>query len=244
MLKLLKYELIGSYRQYFITFVLYLVLCFMTAFLPNGIAQFTSGLLVVAVFGISISIFVNIVLYFNKSMYKRSGYLTLTLPVSTHQLILSKLFGAIIWIILASLILFIGISGMILLSSQLSISLNDWFSIIQHIFKDLATHFTAFIELILHFLLSLSSAILSLYFTVTFVHTKFVRKYKTVVGIAGYVFVFWLLSFITANFIDQSFLWSLTANQAFWINCIFEGILVLLFYFGTVYLIDHFIEVE
>lgn len=78
----------------------------------------------------------------------------------------------------------------------------------------------------------------------TFVHTKFVRKYKTAVGIAGYVFVFWLLSFVLANFIDQSFLWSLTANRAFWMNCVFEGILALLFYFGTVYLIDHFIEVE
>lgn len=244
MLKLLKYELIGSYRQYFITFVLYLVLCFMTVFLPNAIAQFTSGLLVVAFFGISISIFVNIVLYFNKSMYTRSGYLTLTLPVSTHQLILSKLIGAIIWTILACFILFVGISGMVLLSSQLSISLSDWFSIIQHIFKDIATHFTVFAKGILQLLLSLSSAILSLYLTVTFVHTKFVRKYKTAVGIAGYVFVFWLLSFVLANFTDQSFLWSLTANQAFWMNCVFEGILALLFYFGTVYLIDHFIEVE
>ena len=39
---------------------------------------------------IIISTAINIALNYRNSMFKRPGYLTLTLPVTTHQLILSK----------------------------------------------------------------------------------------------------------------------------------------------------------
>lgn len=242
MLKLLKYELIGSYRQYFLTFVLYLLLCLMTPFLPDFISNFTMGLIMVAVFGISISIFVNIVLYFNNSMYKKGGYLTLTLPVSTKSLVLSKWLGAMIWSVLAGIILLIGLSGLLILA--VNVPLSDLLTVSADFVKSLFDNISVLLKGIFHGFLSLSSGILSLYFTVTFVHTKFVRKYKTVVGIVGYIIAAFLFGILLEQITMQSIFVNLSTNQLFWISCLFEGLLCAVFYFGSVYLIDHYIEIE
>ena len=90
MLKLLKYEIVQSYRQYFLTFAIFLILCIMTPWVPDFINGILASLLVFAFIGISIAINVNVILNFNRSMYKRPGYLTLTLPVSTNKLLAVK----------------------------------------------------------------------------------------------------------------------------------------------------------
>ena len=112
MLKLLKYELLGSYRQFCVTFLIFLIGCFVLPYLPlpQAIMSMLLSIVVVAVLGIIISIYVNIILYFKKSMFSRAGYLTLTLPTSTQELILVKLLGAMIWSIVAGVILVVGVS--------------------------------------------------------------------------------------------------------------------------------------
>ena len=62
-----------------------------------------SGLLV----ALAISTLFLIIRRFKNSVYEREGYLTLTLPVNEHQIILSKLLGAVIWTILSTLALFL-----------------------------------------------------------------------------------------------------------------------------------------
>lgn len=62
-----------------------------------------SGLLV----ALAISTLFLIIRRFKNSVYEREGYLTLTLPVNEHQIILSKLLGAIIWTILSTIALFL-----------------------------------------------------------------------------------------------------------------------------------------
>ena len=84
MLKLLKYEMIQSYRQYFLTLGIFLILCVLAPLLPDFISQVLSSLMIFAMLGISIAVLVNVITNFNRSMYKRPGYLTLTLPVSTE----------------------------------------------------------------------------------------------------------------------------------------------------------------
>ena len=48
----------------------------------------------------SISTLILIIRRFKGSVYERQGYLTLTLPVSEHQIILAKLLGAFLWSLL------------------------------------------------------------------------------------------------------------------------------------------------
>ena len=93
MLKLLKYEIIQSYRQYLLTFAIFLIMCTLTPWMPDFISGILLTLLIIAFMGISIAINVNVILNFNRSMYKRPGYLTLTLPVSTNKLVAAKYLG-------------------------------------------------------------------------------------------------------------------------------------------------------
>ena len=51
---------------------------------------------------LSISTLILIIRRFKGSVYDRQGYLTLTLPVSEHQIILAKLLGAFIWSLISS----------------------------------------------------------------------------------------------------------------------------------------------
>ena len=58
---------------------------------------------------LSISTLILIIRRFKGSVYDRQGYLTLTLPVSEHQIILAKLLGAFIWSIISSAVFFLSI---------------------------------------------------------------------------------------------------------------------------------------
>ena len=63
------------------------------------------GFLILVFGGLSVTLWIAtiflIVRRFKGSVYDRQGYLTLTLPVSEHQIITAKLLGALIWSIIS-----------------------------------------------------------------------------------------------------------------------------------------------
>ncbi|MEX2784940.1 ABC transporter permease [Streptococcus sp. H49] len=64
------------------------------------------GILISATWVATLFIIIN---RFSKNIFGREGYLTMTLPVSAHQLILSKLLMSFAWIVFNSFVLVIGI---------------------------------------------------------------------------------------------------------------------------------------
>lgn len=73
-----------------------------------GTSFMTFGILIATLF---LSTFFLIINRFRKNVYGRQGYLTMTLPVNSHHIILSKLLVSIVWYFLATVttILSIGI---------------------------------------------------------------------------------------------------------------------------------------
>ena len=138
--KLLKYEFksLGKWylSLYAITGLLSLVIGFWvrtityraehsSRFVEHGPATAEAWLLGITVFafaiiiiGILISTFFLVVSRFYKNIYGRQGYLTMTLPVNSHQLILSKLSAALIWYFIATLVILL--SGFIIAGITLS----------------------------------------------------------------------------------------------------------------------------
>ncbi|MCP6280469.1 hypothetical protein NL459_27975, partial [Klebsiella pneumoniae] len=53
---------------------------------------------------------------FKGSVYDRQGYLTLTLPVSEHQIITAKLLGGLVWSILSYIVFILSILIIIFLT--------------------------------------------------------------------------------------------------------------------------------
>ncbi|WP_041139998.1 hypothetical protein [Beduini massiliensis] len=242
MLKLLKYELIGSYRQYLLTFVIYLLLCCATPFLPAVINQFLSGLLMVALFGIVISIFVNIVQHFSRSMFSRPGYLTLTLPVSSKELVFSKMIGALIWTFAAFFILGLGL--MILMMLIADFSFGDIFTAINQFCYYISLYPGAVVRSLIAALTSTLAMIASFYFTITFVHTKYVTKNRVLIGVGGYILGLLALGFIMDSSLFYGLINSLNGTSLYIFNIFINAVFLVVFFVGTTYLIDNKLQIE
>lgn len=234
MLKLLKYEIIESYRQYLLTFVVFLILCTITPLVPMFISNILSILVAIAFAGIFIAIFLNVIISFNRSMYKRPGYLTLTLPVRTEKLIGAKLIGSLIWVVISMLVLMIGIMILIMVTGE--VSFLEFAEFTRYSFAYIFNHFDVVVIKFVDALAAIVTLILSFYLVITFTKTRFVPKYKVPAGIALY-FVGWVL--ITKILMKLSII-----NINVLTSIALSVFLSVIFYVAIVYLINHQIEVE
>lgn len=242
MLKLLKYEVIQSYRQYLLTFGAFFILCIVAPFLPSFISGVLSSLIIFAFMGISIAILVNVIVNFNRSMYKRPGYLTLTLPVSTEKLVGAKFLGSLIWVFVSSIVLTIGVVILVFLVGELPIDVI--FNALGELIGAIFENFGIVMVNLLDSLTMVSSMILSFYATITLTKTKYIPKYKTAIGMVLYVVVLILgINILLWNPIAE-FIAGLDTISSSVFSIVINLILSVGFYLLTVYLIDHKIEVE
>ncbi len=110
-------------------------------FVLFGTSTLTFGILIATLF---LSTFLLVINRFRNNIYGRQGYLTMTLPVSSHHIILSKLLASTIWSFLAGItaLLSVGvIASVVLMVSpepvipEIRVLLEhaDWGVIITHI---------------------------------------------------------------------------------------------------------------
>ncbi len=195
MMKLLKYEIRRGYEQYLILFVAMIGVALMVRFggfsqvmndggmiSENGSLQVSAiaaiilimiyGLLV---FGSIVFVGLQILRNFNRSMFKSQGYLTLTLPVSTTKLLLSKMLVASFWFGLTILAIFISS----ILMTEVSLTLGSIFGANVDI-QLLAVS-------VIEFMISTMQSVLCAYMIITFVHTKYVKSHRILVAIITYI---------------------------------------------------------
>lgn len=101
-----------------------------------------------------------------------------------------------------------------------------------------------FVLYLINFFAGISAMILSFFFVITLTKTKYIPKYKTVLGIVIYVLGFIIIANIFTLSPISNFISSLTSRQNIIFEIIIIGIFAVILYFLTVYLIDHKIEVE
>lgn len=251
MLKLLKYELIHSWRTFGVVYLAFLLVCFIIPFTNpmysgNLLSNFLLFILIFLTIGISVSIIVSIAMTFNRSMFKRPGYLTLTLPVNTHQLLLSKLVANVLWIFISSLVLFFGFFIMAILlgvtAGEFVFTMSDFFDLLT-IFE-----YVDWYQLFIFTISGLSTCIMSLlliYLSITAAHTKFITRFKTGFSLIFYFVASYLFSSIF-NFIENTFF---NFTSQFWLNDLYLTIGVtiifaVLYYFASYYIIEHKLEIE
>ena len=228
--------------QYFLTLGIFLILCVLAPLLPDFISQVLSSLMIFAMLGISIAVLVNVITNFNRSMYKRPGYLTLTLPVSTEKLVGAKFIGSLIWVFVSSIVLSLGILIIVFLIGN--VPLNTLFDLFGELLKALGNNFGLVVINLIDSIAMVSSMILSFYAIITLTKTKYIPKHKTVIGIIVYVALLILGSSLLMWQPIESFVMSLDSTASVWFSIVLNLVLATAFYFFTVYLIDHKIEVE
>ncbi|SJZ45169.1 hypothetical protein [Anaerorhabdus furcosa] len=252
MLKLIKYEMIHSYRSFAIIFGVFLLACVLVPFLPYDISIIGATLIMFAFFGISIAVFVTIIRNYNTSMFKKPGYLTLTLPVSTHELVISKVLSALIWLFITSVILFLGLIILVMAVMVVEGYQVNLFEIINEIFKNFSKFdFASLFSLLFQLTVQSIVTILGFFALTTILQTKYTRNHKTALGFI----IFVLYAFVTAIIGDML---PINNNELFmefnsygnfhlninWMAVLYSCIEIAFFYIITIFVINKKIEIE
>ena len=179
---------------------------------------------------LSISTLILIIQRFKGSVYDRRGYLTLTLPVSEHQILSAKLLGAFVWSLASTVVclfsLYIIISMIqpdAFLSSFAEYMLKNytddfWLALISYIFNTLA-------------------GILCIYLSISI--GQLFNEYRTALAVVAYIAIQVVLGFVTLNLrIDFDYNWVLSFE-------IFKDlILSVSFYLGTYYILKNKVNLQ
>lgn len=179
---------------------------------------------------LSISTLILIIQRFKGSVYDRRGYLTLTLPVSEHQILSAKLLGAFVWS-LASTVVFLFSLYIIIsmikpdafLSSFAEYMLKNytddfWLALISYIFNTLAS-------------------ILCIYLSISI--GQLFNEYRTALAVVAYIAIQIVLGFVTLNLrIDFDYNWVLSFE-------IFKDLILSVgFYLGTYYILKNKVNLQ
>ena len=186
MLNVIKYDILQNYSIYIIEYVVYLITCIILPFIPQNIVFIPMFLLLLLVWAMILLNFVTIFYNFYKSMYSNKGYLTMTLPLSSHELLLGKIIAGIIWIIISFVVLFLGFGLMVLMFSIMENSVLEQLSFLLEALSQLVST-VYFYEGILAIIIFIISFITVGFTVLTIIQTKFTRKHKAIWAIVAYV---------------------------------------------------------
>ena len=179
---------------------------------------------------LSISTLILIIQRFKGSVYDRRGYLTLTLPVSEHQILSAKLLGAFVWSLTSTLVFLFSLYIIIVmvdpgayLSTFAEYMLKNytddfWLALISYIFNTLA-------------------GILCIYLSISI--GQLFNEYRTALAVVAYIAIQVVLGFVTLNLrIDFDYNWVLSFE-------IFKDLILSVgFYLGTYYILKNKVNLQ
>ena len=179
---------------------------------------------------LSISTLILIIRRFKGSVYDRQGYLTLTLPVSEHQIILSKLLGAFIWSLASSLVFILSIYIILVLTGA---NFLDIFSL-EYLFK---FYMDSFWLSVISYILSTISGILCIYLAISI--GQLFNEYRTALAVLAYIVIQTILGFVGLNLrIDIDYNWMISFEIVKYL------ILSAAFYLGTYYILKNKVNLQ
>ncbi len=179
---------------------------------------------------LGISTLILIIRRFKGSVYDRQGYLTLTLPVSEHQIILAKLLGAFIWSLISSAVLVLSIYIILVIIEPNSV---DFLA-----FKDLFQHYQDSIGLsLISFILSTISGILCIYLAISI--GQLFNEYRTALAVLAYIVIH-----VVLGFSDLFLNFGTHYNMMLTYEIFKDLILIAVFYLGNYYILKNKVNLQ
>ena len=202
MLKLMKFE----FKQNTFSYLgLFLVFLFLSLAVPvvhrqmdmDLISVLLQTLFIVLAFVIVVGVFVNSGRTYLNSMFKRPGYLTMTLPVTTHQLILAKVIPSMFWMLVGLVVVVLGVFIFVFTSFEASIAVvMEAFDDMFILWFQMMTKypFECFMYVI-GILGALTKIMMTLFMCLTIAHTSWIKNHR----IAFAIGLFIALQLLTGN---------------------------------------------
>ena len=127
---------------------------------------------------------------YSNSMFSRNSYLTHTLPVTSTQLLLTKILSAVFWIIVSVFVLFLS-----MLIIGLRVSGFDFSAITETLQQFFSTVIAVDSLLYLFYMIvGTAESVALVYLVMNITHTTYVPRYRTAVAILLYILISWILS--------------------------------------------------
>ena len=166
---------------------------------------------------------------FKGSVYDRQGYLTLTLPVSEHQIITAKLFSALVWSIISYIVFILSILIIIFLTP-----IEKDFTSLYNFISPYLSHGGLYA---VSLLVSSISWILSIYLAISI--GQLFNEYRTAMGILAYIVISIVIGYITFFFrVDNDF--NVIAGTEILRNLFLSAI----YYLGTYYILKNKVNLQ
>lgn len=253
MLKLMKYELKHSMRSFFVSFLVFWFICLLFPIVTEGLLAHIPWVMIVMslafivlLIGITVALFVSIFTNYYRSMFKRPAYLTLTLPVASWQLVLSKALVSMIWLVVGVFVLLIGFAliGIVVSIQNHALSIDNFMLVIERFWSGFAEYTTlyplVFVNDLIFVIAKLFLMVVTIYFSLTIVHTKYCRSHQLVMGIIVYIAISFLIGVCRIDTVVAESVISAYTPLGTVITLLWGVALI----GGTVYIIDHHLEVE
>ena len=178
---------------------------------------------------LSISTLILIIRRFKGSVYDRQGYLTLTLPVSEHQIILAKLLGAFIWSIISSAVFFLSIY---IIFATIDPNMVD-----SYFFDYLFVHYIEnFWLTLISFFISTVAGILCIYLSISI--GQLFNEYRTALAVLAYIVIHIVLGFV--DIFSPSLNYSMMMSAEIFKDLILSAA----FYLGTYYILKNKVNLQ
>ena len=178
---------------------------------------------------LSISTLILIIRRFKGSVYDRQGYLTLTLPLSEHQIILAKLLGAFIWSIISSAVFFLSIY---IIFATIDPNMVD-----SYFFDYLFVHYIEnFWLTLISFFMSTVASILCIYLSISI--GQLFNEYRTALAVLAYIVIHIVLGFV--DMFSPSLNYSMMMSAEIFKNLILSAV----FYLGTYYILKNKVNLQ
>ncbi|MGT2666008.1 ABC transporter permease [Streptococcus rifensis] len=190
---------------------------------------------------LGLSTLVLIIRRFKDNIYGRQGYLTMTLPATTHQILLSKLTAAIIWYFLSILAVGLSIFIIVLINTgwtDLLTGLKEiWVNAdFQMIFKEIfAGNLTPYI---ISFLLGTVGNVLMLYCAIALGHLA--ESHRVLLSFVAFFVLYALLSIMVMLVLNRTGI----TEHYYWFNSAFNIVFCLITYFATHYMIKYKLNIQ
>jgi len=257
--KLMKYEFMATGRVFLPLFAALIVLSVVNkllSYLSTDTPQVIGTVVAVIVMvGIFILTFVLTLQRFRNNLLSNEGYLTMTLPVNTDRLILSKMFVSAIWIVAS----FIVVTVSIMIMAMVSFSFKDLADAIKKLFEFITippSQLIAYIiEGIIFLALSLFSGILLLYACMSL--SMLVNKRRGLFTFGAFVVITTAIQIIgtalvvIADALDISRFFDFSNMNAFGMSqiailvvCLVEVAMCAIFYFATRYMLKNRLNLQ
>ena len=178
---------------------------------------------------LSISTLILIIRRFKGSVYDRQGYLTLTLPLSEHQIILAKLLGAFIWSLISSAVFF--------LSIYIIFATIDPTMVDSYFFDYLFVHYIEnFWLTLISFFISTVAGILCIYLSISI--GQLFNEYRTALAVLAYIVIHIVLGFV--DIFSPSLNYSMMMSAEIFKDLILSAA----FYLGTYYILKNKVNLQ